>query len=79
VWQLDGGRGFRALTQGHRWIVLAAILALWAVTKQGLLSLLALGVGYRLFVQKDFADQADYVALGQFLGLIAALSVMCVK
>jgi len=32
-----------------------------------------------LFVQKDFADQADYVALGQFLGLIAALSVMCAK
>jgi len=79
VWQLDGGRGFRALTLEHRWIALAAILVLWAVTKQGLLCLLALGVGYRLFVQKDFAQQPDYVALGQFLGLIAALSVMCAK
>jgi Zn-dependent protease len=79
VWQLDGGRGFRALTQAHRWIALAAVLVLWAVTKQGLLCLLALGVGYRLFLQKDFAPQPDYVALGQFLGLIAALSVMCLK
>jgi Zn-dependent protease len=79
VWQLDGGRGFRALTQAHRWIALAAVLVLWAVTKQGLLCLLALGVGYRLFLQKDFAPEPDYVALGQFLGLIAALSVMCVR
>jgi Zn-dependent protease len=79
VWQLDGGRGFRALTRGHRWIALGAVIVLWAVTKQGLLCLLALGAGYRLFLEKDFARTADYVALGQFLGLIAALSLMCVK
>jgi Zn-dependent protease len=79
VWQLDGGRGFRALTRWHRWIALGAIIVLWAVTKQGLLCLLALGAGYRLFLEKDFAPHADYVALGQFLGLIAALSLMCVK
>src|SRR5207247_2869914 len=73
VWQLDGGRGFRALTRGLRWVALAAILILWALTKQGMLCLLALGAGYRLFVHKDFAAEADYVALGQFVGLIAAL------
>ena len=40
------------------------------------LCLLALGAGYRLFVHKDFAPEVDYVALGQFVGLIAALSLM---
>ena len=74
VWQLDGGRGFRALTSQQRWIALAAILLLWALTRQGLLCLLALGAGYRLFVQKDAAENTDWIALGQFLGLIAALS-----
>jgi len=71
VWQLDGGRGFRALTRGLRWIALGAILILWALTRQGVLCLLALGAGYRLFVHKDFAPEVDYVALGQFVGLIA--------
>ena len=79
VWQLDGGRGFRALTWIHRWIALAAILVLWAWTKQGLLLLLALGAGYRLFWEKDFARETDNVALGQFVGLIAVLSLMCVR
>ena len=41
-----------------------------------LVCLLALGAGYRLFVHKDFAPEVDYVALGQFVGLIAALSLM---
>ena len=76
VWQLDGGRGYRALTRGLRWIALGAILILWALTRQGVLCLLALGAGYRLFVHKDFAPEVDYVALGQFVGLIAALSLM---
>jgi len=79
VWQLDGGRGFRALTWIHRWIALAAILVLWAWTKQGLLLLLALGAGYRLFWEKDFATETDNVALGQFVALIAVLSLMCVR
>ena len=79
VWQLDGGRGFRALTWIHRWIALAAILVLWALTRQGILCLLALGAGYRLFFEKDFAAETDNVALGQFVGLIAALSLMCAR
>jgi Zn-dependent protease len=79
VWQLDGGRGFRALTWIHRWIALAAILALWAFTRQGLLLLLALGAAYRLFWEKDFAMETDNVALGQFVGLIAVLSLICVR
>jgi Zn-dependent protease len=37
VWQLDGGRGFRALTRGQRWIAAALIGAMWLVTGEGLL------------------------------------------
>src|ERR1041385_5352852 len=42
VWQLDGGRGFRALTRGQRWIAAALIGAMWLVTGEGLLVLLGL-------------------------------------
>src|SRR5256714_4234987 len=42
VWQLDGARGFRALTRPQRWIAVAGIPGLWAVTSEGLVVLLAL-------------------------------------
>lgn len=79
VWQLDGGRGFRALTLGHRWITMGMILVMWVMTGKGVLCLLALGAAYRLFWHKDFAGTTDYVALGQFLGLLIALSLMSAK
>ena len=73
---LDGGRGFRALTRSHRFGALAVIVACWAITGQGMLFLLALGAGYRVFWQKDFAGSADWVALAQFTGLVAVLSFL---
>src|SRR5204863_388812 len=42
VWQLDGARGFRALTRQQRWIAVAIIGLMWFVTSEGLLVLLGL-------------------------------------
>jgi Zn-dependent protease len=75
VWQLDGGRGFRALTRKQRGIVLGVALVLWYMTSEIMLLLIALGATYRLF-SKDWPEQPDNVALGQFAGLMAALSVV---
>ncbi len=75
IWQLDGGRGFHALTRQQRGIVLAAALGLWFVTSESMLLLIALGAVYRLFT-KDWPEKPDNVALGQFVGLLAALSVV---
>src|SRR5207247_11147993 len=40
VWQLDGGRGFRALTRRQRWIAVGVIGLAWLLTSEGLLVLL---------------------------------------
>lgn len=75
VWQLDGGRGFRALTRQQRAIVLAASVALWMITSETVLLLIALGAVYRCF-SKDWPEEPDHTALAQFIGLLAALSVV---
>jgi Zn-dependent protease len=75
IWQLDGGRGFRALTRKQRGIALAIALAMWAVTEQTMLLLICLGAVYRLF-SKDFPEQPDNLALVQYGGLVFFLALL---
>ena len=75
VWQLDGGRGFRALTRQHRGIIATLALLLWAVTEDTMLLFITLGAAYRLF-SKDYAEQRDTPVLLQYAGLIVVLSVL---
>lgn len=77
IWQLDGGRGFRALTRQHRGIVLTTALLMWAITDETMLLLIALGALYRLF-SKDYPEERDIGVLVQFVGLIALLSLLFV-
>jgi Zn-dependent protease len=73
IWQLDGGRGFRALSRLDRWIAVAAILLAWAVTSQGFLLLLAGGAVFRA-IGKDAPADHDWPALATYIALIAALA-----
>jgi Zn-dependent protease len=75
IWQLDGGRGFRALTRRQRAMAAGVAIALWALTHQTILLLIALGAGYRLF-SRDYPDHDDNVVLTQYLGLIVLLSLL---
>ena len=75
VWQLDGGRGFRALTRQQRGIALGAAIAMWAITQETMLLLIALGAGYRLF-SKDYAAENDNGVLTQYIGLIVLLALL---
>ncbi|MGI8744184.1 MAG: site-2 protease family protein [Bryobacteraceae bacterium] len=75
IWQLDGGRGFRALTRQHRGIVLTTALLMWAITNETMLLLIALGALYRLF-SKDYPEERDTGVLVQFAGLIVLLSIL---
>lgn len=75
VWQLDGGRGFRALTRKQRGIALAAVVVMWVVTHEMMLFLIGLGAAYRLFT-KDFPPEDDNGALVQYVGLIVLLSML---
>lgn len=76
VWQLDGSRGFAALTRIHRGAILAVVFLMWMLTNDGVLFLVALGCGYRLFT-KDYARKSDIPVLGQFAALAVLLALLC--
>jgi Zn-dependent protease len=75
IWQLDGGRGFRALTRKQRGIAAGAAIVMWALTHQTILLLIALGAGYRLF-SRDYPADNDNAVLTQYVGLIVLLSML---
>jgi Zn-dependent protease len=75
IWQLDGGRGFRALTRKQRAMAAGVAVAMWAVTHQTILLLIALGAVYRLF-SRDYPAEDDNVVLTQYAGLIVLLSLL---
>jgi Zn-dependent protease len=76
VWQLDGGRAFRALTRPQRWIVVGALAAIWFVSGESMLVLLLLGAGFRAF-EKTAPLAGDRRALVEYVALAAVLAAMC--
>jgi Zn-dependent protease len=75
VWQLDGGRGFRALSRAERWGVVAIMAAMWLVTHEGLLVLLLLTGAYAAW-RGDAPAEGDRRAAFEFGTLVVVLSVM---
>lgn len=73
-WQLDGGRGFRALTRRQRWMATGALVAIWALTSEPLLVLLALAGAANALAAAP--DESDTGALGAYVGLALALAVL---
>jgi Zn-dependent protease len=72
VWQLDGSRGFHALSRGERWAVVAVIgLALWA-TGVGLLWFVGAVAVYRAIATVPGPGHTP--SLATFAGLVIALS-----
>jgi len=77
VWQLDGSRGVHSLTRYQRGVVLFAAAALWLMTSNPMLMLIALACVYRMFT-KDWQTEPDNQGLAMFAGLLAALSLVVV-
>jgi Zn-dependent protease len=75
VWQLDGGRGFRALTRKQRGMALGAAIAMWVMTQETMLLLISAGALYRLF-SRDYPAEDDNGALTQYIGLIVLLALL---
>jgi Zn-dependent protease len=78
-WQLDGGRGFRALSRHQRWFAVAALGSIWVLTAEPLLFLLGLAGVANAFSQApeegDNAMLALYAALALLLALLSRLPV----
>jgi Zn-dependent protease len=72
VWQLDGSRGFHALSRMERWIVVATIGVMLWVTGQRMLFLVG-GVAVWRAAQKEVGP-GDRRILGTFMVLVIALS-----
>lgn len=74
-WQLDGGRGFRALPRRSRVVAVLGAAAVLALTHEGLLALIVLAGTLRIFAS-DCPPAGGNRALAEFLFLIASLSVL---
>lgn len=74
VWQLDGSRGFHALSRAQRWAVVGVIAATYAVTEQGLLLIIGAVAIYR--ASQRTTVRSDLATLVKFGGLIVALAAL---
>jgi Zn-dependent protease len=72
VWQLDGARGFHALSRWQRWVVVATLAVAFWVTSQGLLLLIGGVAIYRALQPAE--PRPNSAALATFLVLIGALT-----
>lgn len=73
VWQLDGARGFHALSRWQRWAIVAALGAAFLITNEGLLLLIGAVAAYRA-LQPAVVREPNMPAFATFLLLIAALT-----
>jgi len=76
VWQLDGGRGFRALDRQQRLLSMGLMLGMWYFAGSGMFLILALGGAYRVFWSKDHPIEGDRGAFVQYAGLLIMLGAM---
>jgi Zn-dependent protease len=74
IWTLDGGQAANALGMVERAGLLAAVLALWLYTGEGMFFLIALGVCWRLYT-KDKPQQSDWASWLYFVAVLAALGL----
>lgn len=75
VWQLDGARGFHALTKRQRFLACGTIAAAWVLTEESLLLILLLVGLFRAF-GKDGAAQPDQRAFFEYSFLVGALAAL---
>lgn len=74
VWQLDGGRGFRALTRRQRWAAVGALVGIWFLTSEPLLVLLALAAGVN--AMSEATEEPDTAMLGMYAALALLLALL---
>ena len=73
VWQLDGARGFHALSGWQRWAIVGALGVAFLLTSEGLLLLIGAVAVYRA-LQPAVVREPNLPAFATFLVLIAALT-----
>ena len=72
VWQLDGARGFSALSRWQRWVAALAIAAAWAATRETFLIFLLAAAVFQA-VRKDAPAEGNQRVLLVYCGLVVSL------
>jgi Zn-dependent protease len=72
VWVLDGAKAVDAMGHVERVGLLAAVLGIWAYTRESIFLFVALGVGWRLFT-KDKPREEDWSTWLYFVAVLIAL------
>jgi Zn-dependent protease len=75
IWQLDGGRAFRALSRSGRWFAVLAMAVAWSLTEESLLVLLMIGGVFRT-VSDPAPPRSDGQVLARYVLLIGVLSAL---
>ena len=74
VWQLDGGRGFNAMSRAHRWAAVGVLTIGWLIAQQGLFFLLVAVAVARAFAAP--ASKPDPRALVRYASLVVAFALL---
>ena len=74
VWQLDGSRGFHALSTAQRWAAVLAIGVTFLLTGQKLLVLVGAVAVFRAFQRSD--GESHQMVLAAFIGLTVAHALL---
>lgn len=75
VWQLDGSRGFHALTRAQRWMAVGALALAYAFTREGMLVLVGLFAAWRA-IEKNNKTTPNWGALATYALLVFAFSAL---
>jgi Zn-dependent protease len=75
LWQLDGGRGLRALSRPQRWILVAVIGLGWWISAERLLPLLLIVAVFQAW-SGHAPEQPDAPVLVQYAALVLCLALL---
>jgi len=78
IWQLDGGRGFAALSRGQRGLVAAVCWALALSGADGMMYLLAIAASFRAAGKGNAPPVGDRAVLATYLALAVGLTALMV-
>lgn len=77
IWALDGSRGFRSMSRAQRWIAVAVAAGAFAITREGLLAVIAAVAALRAF-RTNPEEVSDPTGTALYCWLVATLSVLAV-
>jgi len=75
VWSLDGSRGFASQSSRQRWLILGLLAATFAITREGMLVIVAIAAIWRAF-QKNAPKLEDWAGFTRFAVLVIALAAL---